>query len=73
MLKELKLIDKELSHNQLIRIQDTTSKQDNSLFRALAVSVYYSHSYAAQVKMDLRLALAGNLAERKSCAYPPLN
>ena len=72
MQKDLKIMDKELANNQLIRIHDQNTKQDQSIFRALSAAVYYSHLYAAQVKLDLRLGLVCNLNERKNNPYPPL-
>ena len=66
-------MDKELANNQLIRIHDQNTKQDQSLFRALSAAIYYSHLYAAQVKLDLRLGLVCNLSERKNNPYPPLS
>jgi hypothetical protein len=73
MQKEMKLLDSELANNQLVRVHDPSPKTDQSLFRALAMAVYYSHQYADQIKSELRLTLACNLAERKSNPYPPLN
>ena len=72
MQKDLKIMDKELANNQLIRIHDQNTKQDQSLFRALSAAIYYSHLYAAQIKLDLRLGLVCNLNERKNNPYPPL-
>jgi len=73
MQKDLKILDKELANNQLTRIQDPNNKHELSLFRALSAAIYYSHLYASQVKLDIRLALACNLSERKNNPYPPLN
>jgi len=50
MNKELKVLDKELKNNQMLRLPDTTNKADNSLFRALAMSVFFSHAYHPQIK-----------------------
>lgn len=51
MQKDLKLIDSELANNQLHRIQDSTHRNENSLFRALSMALYLSHQHFNELKL----------------------
>ena len=70
MQKELKSLDRELKSNGLCRVADTSQKQENSLFRALAMAVYSSHHYTAEMVTEIRLTLISNLADKRTNPYP---
>jgi hypothetical protein len=57
----------------MVRIQDTTHKHENSLFRALSMAVYYSHQYLSEVIREVKLTLISNLGDKKGNAYPVIN
>lgn len=70
MQKELKSLDRELKNNGLWRVADTAQKQDNSLFRALSMAVFYSHHYVPDIVTEIRLTLISNLGDKRNNAYP---
>lgn len=70
MQKELKALDRELKNNGLCRVADPSQKTDNSLLRALAMAVFYSHHYTADIVREIRLTLVSNLADKRSNPYP---
>lgn len=73
MIKDLKMIDRELKNNRFNRVQDSTNRAENSLFRALAMALMFSHHYHNEVKLELRLALISNLGDRRFNPYPALH
>lgn len=60
-------------NNGLLRVADSSTKHDNSLFRALSIAVFYSPLYTAEVISEIRLTLMGNLGDKRSNAYPVIH
>lgn len=52
---------------------DSSTKHDNSLFRALSIAVFYSPLYTAEVISEIRLTLMGNLGDKRNNAYPVIH
>lgn len=71
MQKELRLLDEELSSNNLVRVIDPNFKSDKSLFKSISLSIYYTEDHYLEVIRLMKLTLYSSVnSDQKTNPFP---